>query len=172
MQRLFSCLVLVVLICAEGTVDFNKILLYNHDVPPGPFSARNVQVVHPKLYEIAKQHRQNVHSSLYFDKSVKFYIIELDALTLELNSNRDFITGTRMEWIGGNGDVEQKNTTDCDYRIGVVRGIWSSSRVAVTVCDTEIMGYIQLENAVLLIQPLAMNQSNAGAHVIYEGKKI
>lgn len=117
------------------------------------------QIVYPKLY----------HDTMH--------IIEIDSLILELNSKSDIILETsRIQWIGANGAVSHKNdTTNCDYKMGIVRGMRFSSKVAVTICDEkEVTGYFQFGSIVYVIQPLRANNSvtHGVAHVIYEGKGV
>lgn len=119
-------------------------------------SLNNIEIVYPKIYE-----KENV--------------IELDSLVLALKSESDFFRNTQVKWIGEDGEqLDEKSSTKCDYKTGIVKELPLFSRVTISLCDGgEINGIIQFDNKIYLVQPLvsATNQSvsSNGAHIIYEG---
>ncbi|CAH1372937.1 unnamed protein product [Tenebrio molitor] len=136
-----------------------------------PFSDDYVETVYPRIYEKTIRRRRDIYSNVYMHESSKLKMIEVGDWTLELNPESNLVVAPtlRAEWVSGNADVTLKDLHQCDYKLGVVSSLQTSSRVAVTLCGRSITGYIGVGDFVFFLQP---TNGTDGEHQLYSKSRL
>ncbi|KAF5281477.1 hypothetical protein FQA39_LY17770 [Lamprigera yunnana] len=127
------------------------------------------EVVHPRVVEVFRRNRRDINKNIYFDEENKFKIVELGDWILQLNTNSFFLSNELItEWIFGSSK-KRHGVKNCDHNRGFVKGLESTTNVAVTICDSELTGFILVSGAVYFIQPL---ENSSNLHIIYKSNIV
>lgn len=97
-------------------------------------------------------------------------VVEINGWSLELDAKDHTIASETLksEWIGKDGAAELRNVELCRYGQGAVQGVWKKSWAAITECDGNINGYVNVDDEVFTIEPLIGN-STRNVHTITKG---
>lgn len=123
------------------------------------------EIVYPRIFEKTIRRRRDIYSSVYTKESTKLKMMEVGDWTLELNSESNLVVAPALqaEWVASNGNITFKDL-QCDYKLGVVSSLETSSRAAVTLCGRHVIGYIAVGDLVFFLQP---TNGSEGEHQLY-----
>lgn len=141
-------LLFFVLICVSATFESSKF----------------ERVVYPRVYDHREQRtRRSLRENVW-------KIVELGEWVLQLKSEGNLVIdrGVRAEWVGRDGNTTQTDVVECEHGRGVVRGTWTTSWTAVTLCGSMINGYMSVDGKAYTIRPVEANMT-ANAHVVSGG---
>lgn len=154
-----------------------KVFKTNTSTVSQPLSSDGgVSVVYPRVYNAIPRRRRDINSNVYNDGvEDKLKIVQLGNWVLQLNADHNliFTEGFSSQWVNENGGKRKRRNPSqpsqvCDYKIGrVVNG--EETRVALTICGTEIRGYIHDGFHSYFVEP-ANNGSNA--HYLFKGNGV
>lgn len=128
--------------------------------------ALDFDIVHPRISDALERRRRDINSNVYYEEENKLKIVELGDWVLELDVNHNLVQPSRFasEWVSEDLTVQQR-PKKCDYNRGVVRGLSTTSTVAMAVCESEITGFVLIPGAVYFIQPF---NASSNSHVMYK----
>lgn len=128
--------------------------------------ALDFDIVHPRISDALERRRRDINSNVYYEEENKLKIVELGDWVLELDVNHNLVLPSRFasEWVSEDLTVQQR-PKKCDYNRGVVRGLSTTSTVAMAVCESEITGFVLIPGAVYFIQPF---NASSNSHVMYK----
>lgn len=151
--------------CSLLAVYFVAIIVFlsAHGTDPIISSSSAAIIVRPRIYEKIIRRRRDISDN---DGLEKLKMIEVGDWTLQLSPENNFVVAPSLqaEWVSGNGDVRARSVSECDYKLGVVRGLETTSRVAVTLCGRCVTGYINVSGVIFFLQP---TNSTNGEHHLY-----
>lgn len=140
------------------------------------------EIVFPKIYDSTKRRRRDITSSVHYEETVPSKIIELNDWILELdqeesslNLHENFIIYYENEVddvrIFENGkDILEK----CQFRFGKLQGFEDLSFVSVSICGSEIRGYLRIGHDSYLVEPYNITATRLKGnipHVLYNNRQ-
>ncbi|KAK4883298.1 hypothetical protein RN001_006617 [Aquatica leii] len=160
----------------EITFETASILVSTHmsdldrDVPGIDFShGSDFEIVYPRISDAVKRRRRDINSNVYYEEENTFKIIELKDWVLELNNNNLLLAPQlKIHWVLENSTLTQP-VKQCQYRNGVVKGLETSTSVAMSICDSKIIGSILMPGVTYSIEPF---EGPPNSHIMYKNKIV
>ncbi|KAK5650098.1 hypothetical protein RI129_001127 [Pyrocoelia pectoralis] len=170
-DRLLNDLMLMIgLLGVLGTLSvvdsFSGSFSYNIDLS----HASDFEIVYPRISDAIQRRRRDINSNVYYEEENKSKIVELGDWVLEFNINNNLLLTPQLtsEWVSSDSSVHQ-SLKQCDYKRGVIKGIETTSTVAMTLCGSEITGFIFIPGAAYFVQPY---NGSSNSHILYKSKII
>ena len=132
------------------------------ETPGNSFATREF-ATRPKISEEVRRRRRNVAADIYYEEDEVSLVVQLEMLVLHLTR----VPGehrTAIDWISDDGDGARY--TGCDFLTGYVAGHEKSSVGFVTLCGTEVRGYVQVGKLLRFVEPVP---GGGGEHRVYTG---
>lgn len=138
------------------------------------FSREDSRVVFPQIQQVKTRRKRHINRNLYYDQIVPATTINLDEFVLDLNedeSSLDIHENFRIIFENPASESAESILDNCRFQSGKIRDFEDVSFGSVTICGSEIIGFIRIDDDSYLIEPFNITAGQFQAnipHILYK----